>query len=124
MISATRAKKIRSVHPTATAQIEWQALIDMMNEHTLFPLTNSWWTAGNIPGKKIQMLTYPAGIKMYEEQCRATLADFKGFEVEYEDGHAPQQLSEGELKKEVDGAIGTADELEKGIERKEVRIGA
>ena len=48
MISATKEKNIKSVQPTATAQVEWQALIDMMNEHTLFPLTNSWWTAGNV----------------------------------------------------------------------------
>ena len=39
MISATKEKKIKSVHPTAQAQVEWQGLIDMMNEHTLFPVS-------------------------------------------------------------------------------------
>ncbi len=95
-----------------------------MNEHTLFPLTNSWWTAGNIPGKKIQMLTYPAGIQMYEQQCRATLVDMKGFEVEYLDGHHPDQQSTDEMKEQVDGALGDVDKLETNVESGEVRIGA
>ena len=48
MISASETKSIKSIQPTVTAQEEWQALINMMNEHTLFPFTNSWWTGGNV----------------------------------------------------------------------------
>lgn len=62
-ISGMQTKKIKTLQPSSQAQEEWQALINMMNEHTLFPLTNSWWSGGNIPGKKVQMLTYPGGIQ-------------------------------------------------------------
>jgi hypothetical protein len=82
---------IKAVHPTASSQAEWQGLINAMNEHTLFPLTNSWWTGGNIPSKQPQMLTYPAGIKLYEETCRATIPELKGFEVEYWDASSEQK---------------------------------
>ena len=129
MISTTLTRHIKSIQPSPTAQVEWQGLINMMNEHTLFPLTNSWWNASNIPNKTPQMLTYPAGIKMYEEQCTATLADLKGYEVEYLDGHQPKDQpgvgsKEEEVKRQVDGAIGDVDVLDKEIGRGEVRIGA
>ena len=70
------------------------------------------------------MLTYPAGIKMYEEQCRATLVDMKGFEVEYLDGHAPETQSADEIKADVGGALGDVAKLETKVESGEVRIGA
>ena len=56
-------------------------MIDAMSKYTLIPLTNSWWNAANVPGKRIQMLTHVGGIHLYEEQCRGTLADWKGFTV-------------------------------------------
>ena len=56
-------------------------MIEEMDKPTLFPLTNSWWTAGNIPGKKVQMLIHLGGLEMYEQQCRDTLDGWKGFEV-------------------------------------------
>lgn len=47
---------------------------------------NSWWTGGNIPGKKVQLLTYILGIDQYEAQCRGILDELKGFNVVYADG--------------------------------------
>ena len=74
------------------------------------------------------MLTYPAGIKMYEEQCRATLVDMKGFEVEYhnrDNGPSETQTqSAKEIEKEVDEALGDINRLEAEVESGEVRIGA
>jgi len=61
-------------------------MVDKLAGMTLFPLTSSWWTGGNIPGKKPQMLTYILGIKQYEATCREALDSNKGFAVEYEDG--------------------------------------
>jgi hypothetical protein len=112
------SKNIKSIQPTVTAQVEWQALIDRMNQHTLFPFTNSWWTGGNIPGKKVQMLTYPAGINMYEAKCRETLLDFKGFEVEYADGKV-------ETKEEHAGEkVSNVEHIEQAIAGEEVQVGA
>jgi hypothetical protein len=73
----------KTLEPVRQAEDEWDDMIDAMNKPTLFPLTNSWWNAANVPGKKIQILTHPGGIEMYEQQCRQTLTDWKGFEVVY-----------------------------------------
>ncbi|KIY00951.1 uncharacterized protein Z520_03617 [Fonsecaea multimorphosa CBS 102226] len=75
-----------TIEPNPDAEDEWDAMIDAMNKHTLFPLTNSWWNGANIPGKKVQILTHPGGIQMYEGQCRATLGDWKGFTVVHKEG--------------------------------------
>ena len=60
------------------------ATVDAMAKDTLFPLTNSWWTGGNIPGKQVQMLTYIGGIQAYEAQCKEAMEAVRGFDVEYE----------------------------------------
>ncbi len=71
----------KSIEPNKDAEDEWDAMIDTMSKYTLLPLTNSWWNGANVPGKRIQMLTHPGGIQMYEAQCRETLQDWKGFTV-------------------------------------------
>lgn len=71
----------KTLEANRDAEDEWDTMIDTMNKYTLFPLTNSWWNAANVPGKKIQILTHPGGIQMYEGQCRETLQDWKGFTV-------------------------------------------
>lgn len=52
-----------------------------MNENTLFPLTSSWWTGGNVPGKKAETLTFVAGIEVYEKMCRDRLERWEGLEI-------------------------------------------
>ena len=61
---------------------------------------------------------------MYEAQCRATLEDLKGFEVIYWDapGSTTKAKGKAEFKAEVNGAIGSVDEVEKGLERGEVEL--
>ena len=80
-IAKLEKEKAKSIEPTKSAEEEWKVMIQAMNEPTLFPLTSSWWTGGNIPGKKAESLTYVLGIEKYEAQCRETLTDWKGFEV-------------------------------------------
>lgn len=83
-IKKLEAEKIKSINPTDAAQEEWVDMVDKYSHATLFPLTNSWWTGGNIPGKKVQMLTYVMGIEQYEAQCRGLMDEFKGFDVQRE----------------------------------------
>lgn len=83
MIEKLEAAKAKSIEPTREAEDNWDNMIDEMNKPTLFPLTNSWWTGANIPGKRVQMLTHIGGIDNYEVQCRDTLDGFKGFDVVY-----------------------------------------
>ena len=85
-ITSLESAHTKSITPTAAAQDDWVEMVDKINNYTLLPLTNSWWTGANIPGKKVQMLTYVGGIQQYEAQCREMLNNLKGFEVVYEDG--------------------------------------
>lgn len=100
-ISRLESSKAKSVNPTAPAQDQWVDLVDSLASKTLFPLTNSWWTGGNIPGKKIQMLTYCLGIQQYEATCREALDGLKGFTVEYEDG---KKTADEEMPKQATAA--------------------
>lgn len=79
-------RRIKSIEPLPSAEDEWAAYVDAQNEPTLFPLTESWWTGANIPGKKPQMLTYLLGIAEYERDCRDRLERLEGFDVRYWDG--------------------------------------
>lgn len=97
-ISHLESAKVKSITPTSAAQEQWVEMVDQMSHLTLFPLTNSWWTGGNIPGKKVQMLTYVLGIDKYEAQCRAVLDKVEGFDIQYQDGR-----TEASTDKEIDG---------------------
>ncbi|EXJ86201.1 hypothetical protein A1O1_06571 [Capronia coronata CBS 617.96] len=69
------------IEAKSAAEDDWIAMIDTMNERTLFPLTDSWWNKATIPGQKAQVLTYPEGIETYEAQVREKLEEWQGFEV-------------------------------------------
>ena len=80
-IQKLEAENIKSIEPTKVAEEEWKALIKIQSEYTLFPETPSWWTGGNIPGKKAEPLTYIGGIDMYEKECHGKLNGWKGFNI-------------------------------------------
>lgn len=80
-IRKLEGEKGTSVEATKAAESAWSDLIGQMNEHTLFALTDSWWTGGNIPGKKAQAMTFIGGIDLYEHICRERLENWTGFEV-------------------------------------------
>src|ERR1700710_476713 len=62
-------ERAKSIEPKRSSEEEWKRHIDSLNAYTLFPLTSSWWTGGNIPGKKAENFTYVGGIEMYEKTC-------------------------------------------------------
>lgn len=79
-------RKIKSIEALSSAEDEWAAYVDEQNEPTLYPLTESWWTGANIPGKKTQMLTYLRGLSEYEKESRERLERLEGFDVRYWNG--------------------------------------
>lgn len=81
IITKLEKEGLNSIEATHSAEIGWKDMLSKMNEGTLFPFTSSWWTGGNIPGKKAENMTYIGGIDNYEKQCLATLDEWKGFEV-------------------------------------------
>lgn len=80
------AQKIKSIEALPEAEDEWAAYVSAQNAPTLFPLTESWWTGANIPGKKPQMLTYLLGLGTYNKEIRERLDQLEGFDVRYWDG--------------------------------------
>ena len=113
---------IVSIEPNTDAEDEWDNMIDAMNQHTLFPLTNSWWNAANVPGKRVQILTHPGGIQMYEGQCRGMLEGWKGFTVVKGEGGKGKEkgeaLKEGDEveEKDVVGVVGNGHVVSNGVE--------
>lgn len=79
-------RPIKYIETVPEAEDEWAAYIEEQNAPTLFPLTESWWTGANTPGKKAQMLTYLNGLEQYEKEARERLSRFEGFAVRYVDG--------------------------------------
>jgi hypothetical protein len=51
----------------------------MITDMTLLGQADSWWMGANIPGKKREMLNYPGGLPLYEQQCQNVLENWDGF---------------------------------------------
>ncbi|KAK2613374.1 hypothetical protein N8I77_000292 [Diaporthe amygdali] len=83
--SEKQGRRIKSIEPVPEAEDEWEAYVDAQNAPTLMPLTESWWTGANIPGKKPQMLTYLKGLSVYETEIQEKLENWEGFDVRYWD---------------------------------------
>ncbi|KAK3714863.1 hypothetical protein LTR37_007598 [Vermiconidia calcicola] len=83
MVHKMELEGVRRIEAQPTAEEEWKASIDEMVKDTLFPFTNSWWNAANVPGKKAGNMLYVAGIEHYEAACRAKLDGWKGFDVHH-----------------------------------------
>jgi len=80
-IAKLEREDIKSIEAEKAAEDAWCDLVEQSSSETLLPLTSSWWTGDNIPGKKTQMLTYVGGIAKYEVQCREKLGKLEGFKV-------------------------------------------
>jgi hypothetical protein len=103
IIARAEAEGARTVEADKKAQDEWKELIEHMCETLLVRFTNSWWNGGNVSGKKTQMLTFPAGIDVYEKICKERLATWNGFTIE----HLNKEQAES---KRVDSPINTASD--------------
>lgn len=75
------SENVKSIEPLHEAEVEWKEMINSSNDKTLFPFTSSWWTGGNVPGKKAESLNYVFGLDTYEKECREKMEDWKGFEI-------------------------------------------
>lgn len=47
----------KSIEATHEAELQWKKGIEDVANMTLLPQTSSWWTGGNIPGKKAEGMT-------------------------------------------------------------------
>lgn len=92
-IEKLEAQQAMYIEATFEAAEAWDKMIEDMNAPTLFPLTNSWWNTANVPGKKIQNITHLGGLKMYEDQIKDSLHDWKGFRVLSKDNDHPNGVN-------------------------------
>ena len=68
------------VEPTAEAEKQWIDHAAQIASQTVFPLTDSWYTGANIPGKASAVMPYLGGIGGFQAQLDAIEADgFRGF---------------------------------------------
>ncbi|GAB7355513.1 hypothetical protein MBLNU459_g6000t1 [Dothideomycetes sp. NU459] len=80
-IAKLEQENAKSIEPLHESEVQWKEMITSINDRTLFPFTSSWWTGGNIPGKKAEPMSYIGGIQNYEKECRATMDKWSGFQV-------------------------------------------
>ncbi len=61
------------IESSTEAGQEWTDLVDMVGEATLLGQTDSWYMSANIPGKRRQLMNYPA-VDDYLERLQASAA--------------------------------------------------
>ncbi len=66
---------VSRIEPTGEAEQTWQQKIDAVCEIALFDRAASWYMAANIPGKKVQMLMWPAGLPAYLDEVNTSAAN-------------------------------------------------
>jgi cyclohexanone monooxygenase len=66
---------VSRIEATGEAEQTWQQKIDAVCEIALFDRAASWYMAANIPGKKVQMLMWPAGLPAYLDEVHTSAAN-------------------------------------------------
>lgn len=64
------------------AALAWGSEIDDIANRTLYPLTESWYTGSNVPGKPLQFLAHPNGTAYYDRLFAVADAGFEGLVFE------------------------------------------
>ena len=83
-IAHLRARGIRTIEATATAQQEWIDHTTALVAPTVLvhPSCNSWYNGGNVPGKKRMYMGYTGGIPEYRRRCDEIAAGgYTGFKL-------------------------------------------
>jgi cyclohexanone monooxygenase len=77
-----RARGLRAIEATVTAQDAWMDQVRGVAEFTLFvaPTCNSWYLGANVPGKPRVFMPYVGGFYSYIRECnRIVDAGYEGF---------------------------------------------
>lgn len=64
-IEYAEKNNIKSLSPTHEAEQKYREHVNALQDKTLINKVRSWYTGGNIPGKKVEALNYVAGIPSY-----------------------------------------------------------
>jgi hypothetical protein len=80
-----KANGLTELSATTEAEESWTDEVLAIGEQSLFMKTPSWFTGGNIPGKKRGLLVYLGGFNNFAARCRAEAnAGYPSFRVKVE----------------------------------------
>jgi cyclohexanone monooxygenase len=81
-IAWMKSNGFAEISPTNEAEDGWTDEVLAIGEQSLFTKTPSWFTGGNIPGKKRGLLVYLGGFNNFAARCRAEAeAGYPSFRV-------------------------------------------
>ena len=72
-IEFMREHAVDTMEPTLEAENQWVRTVHDVGHTTLYPLTNSWYTGANIPGKVRMFTPYAGGVGTYRRICDAVI---------------------------------------------------
>lgn len=78
-ISHMHANDLGAIEATNDAEKVWDQEVNALAERTLYPLTDSWYTGANIPGKPRQFLGHLAGSMYFDRLEQVAENGFQGF---------------------------------------------
>ena len=67
---------------TPDAEALWDKEIKQIADHTLYPLTDSWYMGANIPGKPRQFVGHLRGSQYFKRLVEVAEAGYEGFVFE------------------------------------------
>jgi cyclohexanone monooxygenase len=79
-----REHSLGAIEPTPDAEKSWDREITEIANKTLFPLTDSWYTGANIPGKPRQFCVHLGGPLYFQRLSEVAALGYEGFVLEKE----------------------------------------
>lgn len=77
-----RARGLGAIEPTPDAEKSWDEEIATLANTTLYPLTDSWYTGVNIPGKPRQFCVHLGGPLYFQRLSEVAAKGYEGFVFE------------------------------------------
>lgn len=78
-IAYMQENNLATIEPEPAVEREWADQVREIANSTLFPLTDSWYTGANIPGKPREFAIHLAGRQYYENLAEVARHNYKGF---------------------------------------------
>jgi hypothetical protein len=79
-----RNRGLGAIEPTRDAEQSWDREVAEFANPTLYPLTDSWYTGANIPGKPRQFCVHLGGPLYFQRLSEVVAQGYEGFMLEKE----------------------------------------
>lgn len=79
-----RERGLSAIEPTLDAEKNWDQEVAEISNATLYPLTDSWYTGANIPGKPRQFCVHLGGPLYFQRIAEVAAQGYEGFVLEKE----------------------------------------